>query len=97
MGTKNPEGRITRRGVLGRSSAALASAGLIGNAYAAKPALSSESTVESSKPSTVPLAGKIALEEHFVLAETIDTSYVVREISRLKLDTKSSTSAHRGQ
>ena len=31
MGTTNPQGRITRRGFLGRSSAVLASAGLIGN------------------------------------------------------------------
>jgi gamma-resorcylate decarboxylase len=80
MGRKNPEGRITRRGFLERSSAALASAGLIGNAYAARSALSSESTVDSAKPSEVPLPGKIALEEHFVLAETIDTSYAVRDL-----------------
>jgi predicted TIM-barrel fold metal-dependent hydrolase len=80
MGTTNPEGRITRRGFLGRSSAALAGAGLIGNANAAKSALSSESTLDSTKPSAEPLVGKIAFEEHFVLAETIDTSYAVRDL-----------------
>ena len=80
MGKTNPEGSITRRGFLERSLAALASAGLIGNAYAAKSAVSSESTVDSARPSALPLAGKIALEEHFVLAETIDTSYAVRDL-----------------
>jgi len=80
MGATNPDGRITRRGFLERSSAALASAGLVGNAYAAKSAFSSESTVDSPNPSAMPLAGKIALEEHFVLAETIDTSYAVRDL-----------------
>jgi gamma-resorcylate decarboxylase len=79
MGT-NPEGRITRRGFLERSSAALASAGLIGNAYAAKSVLNSESTMDSAKLDVVPLAGKIALEEHFVLAETIESSYAVRDL-----------------
>src|SRR5262249_53343188 len=34
----------------------------------------------SPKPTAVPLTGKIALEEHFVLAETIDTSYAVRDL-----------------
>jgi hypothetical protein len=58
----------------------LASAGLIGNAYAAKSVLSFESPLETAKPSAEPLAGKIALEEHFVLAETIETSYAVRDL-----------------
>jgi len=80
MVTTNPEGRTTRGGFLERSSAALASAGLTGSVYAAKSALSSESMVDSPKPTAVPPAGKIALEEHFVLAETIDTSYAVRDL-----------------
>ena len=80
MGTTNPDGRITRRGFIEGSSAALANAGLIGNAYAGTSALSSESTAESVKPDVVPLVGKIALEEHFVLAENIDTSYAVRDL-----------------
>src|SRR6516165_6522705 len=80
MVTTNPEGRLTRGGFLEGSSAALASAGLIGNLYAANSALSSESMVDSAKPTAVPPAGKIALEEHFVLAETIDTSYAVRDL-----------------
>ena len=62
MVTTNQEHRITRRGFLGHSTTALASAGLIGNVDAAES------------------AGKIALEEHFALAETIDTSYAVRDL-----------------
>lgn len=67
---------ITRRHFLERSSAVLASAGLIGHEYAAKNALNSENTVNNATP----LSGKIALEEHFVLAETMDTSYAVRDL-----------------
>ena len=81
MGKTDAQGRITRRGFLERSSAALASAGLIGNASAANSVFSSDGTVESTKPSVLPLASKIALEEHFVLAETMDTSYAVRDLS----------------
>jgi len=80
MATTNPEARITRRGFLGLSSAALASAGLIGNAQAAKSTPSPQRTSDSSNPDTMPLAGKIALEEHFVLAETIESSYAVRDL-----------------
>ena len=81
MEASNPVRRITRRGFLGCSSTALASAGLIGNACAGESVLSSESVLDSAKPSSEPLAGKIALEEHFVLAETIDTSYAVRDLA----------------
>ena len=80
MATINPEGRIPRRGFLGLSSAALASAGLIGSANAGKSPPSPESRLDDAKPDAVPLVGKIALEEHFVLAETIDTSYAVRDL-----------------
>src|SRR5215470_2951804 len=80
MATINLEGRITRRGFLELSSAALASAGLIGNANAGKSPPSAESPVESAKPDAGPLVGKIALEEHFVLPESIETSYAVRDL-----------------
>ncbi len=76
----NPEGRITRRGFLKCGSAALASVGLIGNAHAAESLLSSKSVLDSAKPGSEPPAGKIALEEHFVLAETIEASYEVRDL-----------------
>ena len=79
-GTTNPEGRITRRAFLEHSSAALVSAGLIGNATASS-ALRPGATVDSAKGGAGSLAAKIALEEHFVLAETIDTSYAVRDLA----------------
>lgn len=80
MATIAPEGRITRRGFLGLSSAALASAGLIGNATAGKSPSSPESGMDDAKPDPVALPAKIALEEHFVLPETIETSYAVRDL-----------------
>ena len=80
METPNPKGSITRRGFLERSSAAVASSGLFGNVHLAKSALSSESTMDSAKPTAAPAALKIALEEHFVLAENIETSYAVRDL-----------------
>ena len=80
METLKTQSCLTRRAFLGRSSAAFAGAGLIGNAYGAESAPSSESKVDALRESTMPLVGKIALEEHFVLAETIDTSYAVRDL-----------------
>jgi len=80
MGQTYSGGRIARRGFLECSSAALASAGLLGREYVAKTVLNPESAVENTESSTMPAAGKIALEEHFVLAETMDTSYAVRDL-----------------
>ena len=80
MTTILERGRITRRGFLGLGSAALASAGLMGNANAARSPRSPDSTVDSAKSEESPLVGKIALEEHFVLPESIDTSYAVRDL-----------------
>lgn len=70
METTNPDGHSTRRGFLELSSAALGGAGLIGNVYPAKSAHSPEGMVDSAKSDAAPLAGKIALEEHFVLPST---------------------------
>ena len=47
---------------------------------AAKFTLSAEGTIDRAKPDAGPMAGKIALEEHFVLPETIDRSYAVRDL-----------------
>jgi gamma-resorcylate decarboxylase len=80
MRTLNSAGPITRRGFLERSSAALASVGLLSHESAATTALNPESAVNNVESSTMPAAGKIALEEHFVLAETIETSYAVRDL-----------------
>jgi 2,3-dihydroxybenzoate decarboxylase len=85
MATKSPEGRLTRRGFLERSSLALASAALIGNANAAKSASSPESTIGSAKPDAAPLAGKIALEEHFTLPESSTAGYAeLRDVDQLR-------------
>jgi 2,3-dihydroxybenzoate decarboxylase len=80
MGVTNPAGVITRRGFLERGSAALASVGLVGNAYAAESVLNPTSVPDRTESTSEPLGGKIALEEHFVLAETMDTSYAVRDL-----------------
>lgn len=79
MRATNPVGRITRRGFLECGSAAFASAGLVGDGYADS-VLWGESARDTIAPSSEPLAGKIALEEHFVLAETIESSYAVRDL-----------------
>jgi len=78
MGATNPQVRITRRGFL-ECGSAVASAGLVGNAYA-ESVLRGGIVLDSVKPSSEPLAGKIALEEHFVLAQTIESSYAVRDL-----------------
>ncbi len=80
MEVTNRAGVITRRGFLERGSAALTSVGLVGSAYAAESVLNPNSVLDSTKSTSEPLGGKIALEEHFVLAETIDTSYAVRDL-----------------
>jgi 2,3-dihydroxybenzoate decarboxylase len=79
MGATKPQVRITRRGFLECGSAVLAGAGLVGNGYA-ESVIRGEIVLDSVKPSSEPLAGKIALEEHFVLAETIESSYAVRDL-----------------
>ncbi len=80
MAPKGKKGDITRRGFLECGSAALTTAGLIGSAYAAESLVKSQSAPHKGESSSEPLAGKIALEEHFVLAETIDTSYAMRDL-----------------
>jgi gamma-resorcylate decarboxylase len=80
MRTTSSKGRITRRHFLERSSVALASVGLMGQDDAAQNALSPGSSVKNAVPNTTTSFNKIALEEHFVLAETIDRSYAVRDL-----------------
>ena len=80
MGTIDRKDRITRRGFLELSSAALATAGLLGDANAAKAAPVVANTVDAAQPDLAPMTGKIALEEHFALPETADTSYAIRDL-----------------
>jgi hypothetical protein len=73
--------RFTRRGFLELSSAALATAGLLGDANAANATPVAGNAVDPAKPDSAPITGKIALEEHFVLPETADTSYAIEGFS----------------
>ena len=71
MKTDKQKDRITRRGFLELGSAALTTAGLLGDVNTAKAA----PVADSTKPDPAAVTGKIALEEHFALPETdVDTS-----------------------
>ena len=70
MGKENPERRITRRGFLELSSAALASTGIIRDARAAEGPANPKGAAEMAKSDATPATGKIALEEHFGLPES---------------------------
>ena len=74
MATINHKQGVTRRGFLGLSSAALATAGLFVEANTAGDAAASENTI---KPDSFSVTGKIALEEHFALPESAGTDYGV--------------------
>jgi hypothetical protein len=51
-------------------------------------------TADTAKPDSAPMTGKIALEEHFVLPETVDTSYAIRDLPTPRT---SAESPRRGQ
>jgi gamma-resorcylate decarboxylase len=88
MGTINQQDRVTRREFLEFSSVALATAGLLGDGSAAKAAeMSSTVDTTQSAPSTL-MARKIALEEHFVLPENVDTTYAIRDLPTPELRQK---------
>jgi 2,3-dihydroxybenzoate decarboxylase len=70
------------------SSAALATAGLLGDANAANATPVARNAVDTAKPDSEPITGKIALEEHFVLPETADTSYAIRDLPTPELRQK---------
>lgn len=74
MGTANENNLITRRGLFQRAARTFASAGALSLLSGAKPGLGS-SRSDDDKPSSAPAPGKIALEEHFVIPETLAASY----------------------
>ena len=88
MGTIDRRNQITRRGFLELSSAALATAGLLGDANAANATPVAGNAVDTARPDSAPITGKIALEEHFVLPETADTSYAIRDLPTPELRQK---------
>src|SRR5713101_7022427 len=73
MGTINRKDRITRRGFLELSSAALATTGLLADVNVAKAATGNP--MDTVNHDSALMTGKIALEEHFALPETdLDSS-----------------------
>jgi hypothetical protein len=74
MTTINQKGRITRRGFFRHGAGALATAGVLAGVNAARAARDQGENVDAAKPESAPMTGKIAMEEHFALSETIDTA-----------------------
>lgn len=76
MTESHHKGVITRRGFFERSAGALATAGILaGGVGANEVAPDPEKKLDSAKPDSAPVPGKIALEEHFALPGTIPDSY----------------------
>ena len=73
MKTVDQTGRVTRRGFFQRSARAFAGAGLLAGANSAD--LANARTLEAVNSDSGPALGKIALEEHFVIPETLSASY----------------------
>ena len=72
MGTTNRSDKITRRGFMELSSAALATAGLLGDANTASAEPSPGLKLDAPKADSFAMTGKIALEEHFILPDTAE-------------------------
>jgi 2,3-dihydroxybenzoate decarboxylase len=87
MGAINQQDRVTRREFLEFTSVALATAGLHGDGSAAK-AAEMASTADTTQAGSTLTARKIALEEHFVLPENVDTTYAIRDLPTPELRQK---------
>ena len=86
MKKANERERITRRGIFELSSAALATAGVLGGVNTAKAAQEAGKKVDLAKPDAAVMTGKIALEEHFAHPDIVEppqrfSPEVWREIS----------------
>src|SRR6266849_1856095 len=73
MRTIDLKGRVTRRGFFECSARAFAGAGVFAAINPAKAA--NTGSMSASNSDLVPVPGKIALEEHFVIPETLNASY----------------------
>ena len=73
--TKHHISHVTRRGFIGLSASALAAQRMLGDASAAQAPSNAAPQKQLPSPDSVPMTGKIALEEHFALAEMVDSSY----------------------
>ena len=80
MAIDSSKDSITRRGFLELSSAALLGTGLLAEAHAADPAPSLEHAGTPPGPDASSSIGRIALEEHFAIPETFDSSYAVKDL-----------------
>lgn len=74
MGTPNGSNEITRRGLFHRVAGVWASAGILPLVGSGK-ASTSLANADGLKSEPVPRQGKIALEEHFVIPETLAASF----------------------
>jgi hypothetical protein len=85
MGTINRRDRITRRGFLELSSAALATTGLLADVNVAKPATGNPMDMDTVNLDSALMTGKIVLEEHFALPKTdLDSSLGLSRESRCR-------------
>ena len=75
MPTINSEGGFTRRGFISWSTRAAATLGVLGRASAAEAVSVPGEKRDAIASDFVPSKEKIALEEHFSIPETVDTSY----------------------
>ena len=76
MLTIDRKGQVTRRKFFERSAGALAAAGLLaGGADATEVVPDPGKRLDTARPDSAPVPGKIALEEHFALPGTIPDSY----------------------
>jgi predicted TIM-barrel fold metal-dependent hydrolase len=75
MLTIDQKGRISRRRFFEFGTGALATAGVLAGVKAASAAHNAEESVDAARPDSAPIMGKIALEEHFSFAETVEGSY----------------------
>jgi len=73
MKTTNQKASMTRRRFFERSAGVLATGGILAGVNTANAAPDSYKNVDAAKTDSVPMTGKIALEEHFALPEATDT------------------------
>jgi hypothetical protein len=74
MDTRTTNDGATRRGFFKLGSAAFVTAGAFASGSAAKAALGQAQTPDQNKAVSPSTPGKIAMEVHFALAETIESS-----------------------
>jgi gamma-resorcylate decarboxylase len=85
MTTIHQKGRITRRRFIERGARALATAGVLGGVNVAKAAHDAREMVSRGKPDSEPTTGKIALEEHFGLSESVVAGYSASGTPEIRL------------